>query len=129
MISRKIHDIRHFTIILTIGSISSDGFRYIFRILALFLLLGSDYKDFTIITRTLAIILPFSSFMLHIPLTRKIREAKNEVIVHKTFKNFAFTYSITSIFSFAVFISLSLVFFNNLDTIIIFFLASTLVFY
>ncbi len=129
MISRKIHDIRHFTIILTIGSILSDALRYIFRISALFLLLASDYKYFTIITRTFAIILPFSSFMLHIPLTRKIREAKNEVILHKTFKNFAFTYSITSIFGFIVFISLSLVFFNNLETIIIFFLASSLVFY
>ncbi|KKL12181.1 hypothetical protein LCGC14_2538350, partial [marine sediment metagenome] len=129
MISRKIHGLRHFTLILTIGSISSNAIRYIFRILALFLLLGSDYKYFTIITRTFAIIIPFSSFMLHIPLTRKIREAKNEVMIHKTFKNFAFTYSITSIFSFIVFISLSFYFFNNLDTILIIFLASSLVFY
>ena len=129
MISRKIHDLRHFTLILTTGSILNNAFRYIFRILALFLLLASDYKYFTIIIRTFAIILPFSSFMLHIPLTRKIRDAKNEVMLHKTFKNFAFTYSITSIFSFMVFISLSFYFFNNLDTILIFFLASSLVFY
>ena len=129
MISRKIHDIRHFTLILTTGSIFNNAFRYIFRILALFLLLASDYKYFTIITRTFALMIPFSSFMLHIPLTRKIREAKNEVIIHKTFKNFAFTYGITSISSFMVFISLSFCFFNNLDTILIFFLASSLVFY
>ena len=120
MISRKIHDIRHFTLILTTGSIFNNAFRYIFRILALLLLLASDYKYFTIITRTFAIMIPFSSFMLHIPLTRKIREAKNEVIIHKTFKNFAFTYGITSISSFMVFISLSVCFFNNLDTILIF---------
>ena len=129
MISRKIHDLRHFTLILTMGSILNNAFRYIFRILALFLLLASDYKYFTITIRTFAIILPFSSFILHIPLTRKIREAKNEVMLHKTFKNFAFTYSITSIFSFMVFISLGFYFFYYLDTILIFFLASSLVFY
>ena len=129
MISRKIHDLRHFTLILSIGAILNNILRYIFRILALFLLLASDYKYFTIIIWTHGIMLPFSSFLLHIPLTRKIREAKNEVMLHKTFKNFAFNYSITSIFSFMVFIFLSFYFFNALEPILIFFLASSLVFY
>ena len=129
MISRKIHDLRSFTLILTIGSIINNTTRYIFRILALFLILASDYKYFVIVILIHGSLLPFSTFLLHFPLTRKIREAKNESMLTKTINNFAFNYILTSVFCFLVFIFIGFYFFNFLNVFLIFFLACSLVFY
>ena len=129
MISKKIDNVRQFTLIIIIGSIISDGWMYLFKIIALILLRNSDYGFFIITTRTFAIIIPFSSFMLHIPLTKEIREAKNEYSLQYAFKNFAFSYSLTSLFSFILFLFIGFYFLNFVNILLIIFLALSLVFY
>jgi len=129
MISKKIDNVRQFTLILTVGSIISNAWRYLFKIIALLLLRNSDYGFLIITIRTFVIILPFSSFMLHIPLTKEIREAKNEYTLQYTFKNFAFSYSLTSLFSFILFLFIGFYFLNFVNILLIIFLALSLIFY
>jgi len=128
MFSKKIYDIRQFTIILTIGTIISNVLLYVFRIIAILLLKNGDYGLLVIIIRTFTVMLPFSSFLLHINLTREIREANNETSIQKIFKNFVVSYTITSFSSFIAFIFLGFYFLDFVNILLIFFLALCLVF-
>lgn len=129
MISKKIDNVGHFTLILTVGLIISEAWGYLFRIIALLSLRNNDYGLLIITTRTFAIILPFSSFILHIPLTREIKDIKDDYILNKIIKNFAFSYCLTSSFSFILFIFIGFYFLNFVNILLIIFLALNLIFY
>lgn len=129
MISRKIESTGHFTIVITAGSLMIFFFGYIYRIIALLLLSNTDYGFFAIIIRTYGIILPISSFALHIPLTREIKKVNDDSEMRYIFQNFLFSYFLTSLFSIILFIIIGLSFFNFIGIFLVILLAISLVFF
>jgi hypothetical protein len=129
MLTKKVRDLGKFTIILSVGSIINSLLGYIFRFIALLLLKDGDYGLLAITIRTFGVLIPFSSFMLHIPLTREIREANQEKRLKKIIQNFAVSYTLTSLFSFFLFIIVEIFFLNFINIPLIVFLALSLIFY
>ncbi len=129
MISKKVENLKQFTIILTIGAIINQSGNFLFKIISLFILSNNDYGLFSITLSTFNIFIPISSFLLHNPLTRDIRKAKDSIEITKIYQNYSICYLITSLSIFFIFIIVGGIFLKFLDIFLVVFLSLNLIFY
>lgn len=128
MISKKITDLKQFSLILTIGALINQAGHLLFRTIALIILQNIAYGLFSITISTFDLFLPFASFMLHSPLTRDIRKAESKYELKKVYQNFVVCYCLTSTINFLLFFIMGIIFLNYFHFFLILFLSLSLIF-